>query len=108
MYGPVYEFYDNVPVPGREEYYDSEKYEVKRHDWKKTNRMTDIITLINKARNENPAFQSTWNMQFCHIEDQNLLAFSKQRMIFPILFWWSLTSILMQNTLGLCNFQKNV
>jgi starch synthase (maltosyl-transferring) len=77
MYGPVYEFYDNVPVPGKEEYYDSEKYEVKRHDWKKTNRMTDIITLINKARKENPAFHSTWNIQFCHIEDQNLLAFLK-------------------------------
>jgi starch synthase (maltosyl-transferring) len=77
VYGPVYEFYDNVPVPGKEEYYDSEKYEVKRHDWKKTNRMTDIITLLNKARNENPALQSTWNMQFCHIEDQNMLAFLK-------------------------------
>ncbi|HMG89017.1 MAG TPA: alpha-1,4-glucan--maltose-1-phosphate maltosyltransferase [Chryseolinea sp.] len=77
MYGPVYEFYDNVPVPGKEEYYDSEKYEVKRHDWKKTNRMTDIITLINKARKENPALQSTWNIQFCHIEDHNLLAFLK-------------------------------
>jgi starch synthase (maltosyl-transferring) len=77
VYGPVYEFYDSVPVPGKEEYYDSEKYEVKRHDWKKTNRMTDIITLLNKARNENPALQSTWNMQFCHIEDQNMLAFLK-------------------------------
>jgi starch synthase (maltosyl-transferring) len=77
VYGPVYEFYDNVPVPGKEEYYDSEKYEVKRHDWKKTNRMTDIMTLLNKARKENPALQSTWNMQFCHIEDQNMLAFLK-------------------------------
>ena len=77
IYGPVYEFYDNVPVPGKEEYYNSEKYEVKRHDWKKTNRMTDIITLINKARKENPALQSTFNMQFCHIEDQNMLAFLK-------------------------------
>jgi len=77
MYGPVYEFYDNVPMEGKEEYYNSEKYEVKRHDWKKTNRMTDIITLINKTRKENPALHSTWNMQFCHIEDQNMLAFLK-------------------------------
>jgi starch synthase (maltosyl-transferring) len=77
MYGPVYEFYDNVPMQGKEEYYNSEKYEVKRHDWKKTNRMTDIITLVNKIRKENPALHSTWNMQFCHIEDQNLLAFLK-------------------------------
>lgn len=77
MYGPVYEFYDNNPVPGREEYYDSEKYEVKLHDWKKTNRMTDIITIINQARKNNAALQSTWNLQFCAIENTNLLAYLK-------------------------------
>lgn len=77
VYGPPYEFYDNVPVPGREEYFDSEKYEIKHHDWKKTNRMTDIITLLNLARKNNPSLQSTWNMQFCAIENPNLLAFLK-------------------------------
>jgi starch synthase (maltosyl-transferring) len=77
IYGPVYEFYDNVPVPGKEEYFNSEKYEVKKHDWKRTNRATDIISLINKARNTHAALQSTWNMQFCTIEDPNLLAFIK-------------------------------
>jgi starch synthase (maltosyl-transferring) len=77
MYGPVYEFYDNSPVPGREEYYDSEKYEFKLHDWKKTNRMTDIITIINHARKTNVALQSTWNLQFCAIENTNLLAYLK-------------------------------
>jgi starch synthase (maltosyl-transferring) len=77
MYGPVYEFCDNIPVPSKEEYMDSEKYEVKKHDWKRTNRMTDIITLLNKARNENAALQSTWNMQFCAIENANLIAYLK-------------------------------
>jgi starch synthase (maltosyl-transferring) len=77
MYGPAYEFCDNVPVPSKEEYMDSEKYEVKKHDWKKTNRMTDIITLLNKARKENAALQSTWNMQFCLIENPNLIAYLK-------------------------------
>lgn len=77
VYGPVYEFYDNNPMQGKEEYFNSEKYEVKHHDWKKSNRMTDIMTLINKARKENAALQSTWNIQFCHIEDQNMLAFVK-------------------------------
>jgi starch synthase (maltosyl-transferring) len=77
IYGPVYEFCENVPVPGREEYMDSEKYEVKKHDWKKTNRMTDVITLINKARKENRALQSTWTLEFCSIENPNLLAFLK-------------------------------
>jgi starch synthase (maltosyl-transferring) len=77
IYGPVYEFCDNVPVPGREEYMDSEKYEIKLHDWRRTNRITDIITLLNKARKENIALQSTWNLQFCFIENPNLLAYIK-------------------------------
>lgn len=77
MYGPVYEHYDNKPMPGKEEYLDSEKYEVKLHDWKKTNRMTDIITLVNRARNQNEALQSTWNIHFCTIENSNLLAYLK-------------------------------
>ncbi|HEY9047384.1 MAG TPA: alpha-1,4-glucan--maltose-1-phosphate maltosyltransferase [Ohtaekwangia sp.] len=77
IYGPAYEFYDNTPMPGKEEYYNSEKYEIKSYDWKMTNRMTDIITIINQARKNNAALQSTWNIQFCHIENQNLLAYLK-------------------------------
>lgn len=77
IYGPPYEFYDNIPVPGREEYMDSEKYEIKKHDWKKTNRMTDIITILNRARKSHPALQSTWNLHFCNIEQPDLLAYLK-------------------------------
>lgn len=77
MYGPVYEFCENVPVPSKEEYMDSEKYEVKHYDWKKTNRMTDIITILNKARHAHPALQSTWNLHFCLIENPNLIAYLK-------------------------------
>ena len=77
IYGPAYEFYDNVPMQGKEEYYDSEKYEIKTHDWKRTNRMTDIITIINQARKNHAALQSTWNIQFCFIENANLLAYLK-------------------------------
>ncbi|NOT76451.1 MAG: alpha-1,4-glucan--maltose-1-phosphate maltosyltransferase [Cyclobacteriaceae bacterium] len=77
LYGPPYEFYENTPIDGREEYFNSEKFEIKSYDWRKTNRMTDIITLLNKARRENPALQSTWNMTFCSIENPNLIAFLK-------------------------------
>lgn len=77
VYGPPYEFYENVPVEGREEYHNSEKYEVKQYDWKKTNRMTDIITIINKARKGNAALQTTWNTIFCSIENPNLIAYLK-------------------------------
>ena len=77
IYGPAYEWHDNIPMQGKEEYFNSEKYEVKHHDWKKTNRMTDIISMINAARKNNKALQSTWNIQFCTIENANLLAYLK-------------------------------
>lgn len=77
VYGPAYEFYENTPMEGKEEYFNSEKYEVRHYDWKRTNRMTDIMTLLNKARKENKALQSTWNLQFCAIENPNLIAYLK-------------------------------
>jgi starch synthase (maltosyl-transferring) len=77
MYGPSYEFNENVPVEGKEEYLNSEKYEVRHYDWKRTNRMTDIISLVNRARKENEALQSTWNIRFCTIENGNIMAYVK-------------------------------
>ena len=77
MYGPAFEFCDNTPMEGREEYFNSEKYEIKSYDWRKTSRMTDIITLINKARHGNPALQSTWNLQFCSVENPHIIAYLK-------------------------------
>ena len=64
-------------MEGKEEYFNSEKYEIKSFDWRRTNRMTDIITLLNKARRENAALQSTWNLTFCTIENPNLIAYIK-------------------------------
>lgn len=77
LYGPPYEFYENVPIEGREEYFNSEKYEIKVYDWKRTNRMTDIISMVNRFRKENKALQSTWNIVFCPVENNQLLAYVK-------------------------------
>jgi len=77
VYGPSYEFYENTPIEGREEYFNSEKYEVRHYDWKRTNRMTDIMSYLNKIRRENPALQSTWNTQFCAIENNQIVAYIK-------------------------------
>lgn len=77
IYGPPFEFCENVPVEGKEEYHESEKYEIKKYEWKRTNRMTDIISILNKARKEHPALQSTWNIQFLNIQDPNLMAYLK-------------------------------
>jgi starch synthase (maltosyl-transferring) len=50
---------------------------VRHYDWKRTNRMTDIMSILNKIRKENEALQSTWNIQFCPIENSQLLAYLK-------------------------------
>lgn len=77
MYGPVYEFFENNPVEGKEEYFNSEKYEIKHYNWRKTNRMTDIIALMNGIRHQHPAFHSTWNLTFCPVENNNIIAYLK-------------------------------
>lgn len=77
IYGAAFELLDNTSWNGREEFNDSEKYEIKQYPWKRTNRMTDIITLLNGARKENPALQNTWNIQFLTVENPNLLAYIK-------------------------------
>src|SRR5690606_41874069 len=88
IYGPAFEFYDNEPVPGREEYLNSEKYEIKQHDWKKANRMTDIITVINWARRHHPALQSSWNPQFSALDEPNLPPYLKTaEQLWPVSLW---------------------
>jgi starch synthase (maltosyl-transferring) len=77
VYGPSYEFNENTPIEGREEYFNSEKYEVRHYDWKRTNRMTDIMSMLNKIRKENEALQSTWNIQFCPVESNQIMAYLK-------------------------------
>ncbi len=77
VFGPVFELMVNAAVPGREEYLDSEKYEVRHWDWEKTNKLTQVIELVNKFRNENEALQFTNNYTACHIDNNQLLAFLK-------------------------------
>jgi starch synthase (maltosyl-transferring) len=39
--------------------------------------MTDIMAMLNRIRKENAALQSTWNIQFCPIENNQLIAYLK-------------------------------
>lgn len=69
MYGPAFELCEHLPVaPGREEYLDSEKYEIKRWDIDRPGNIRAEITRINRIRRENPALQNTANIEFVRIE----------------------------------------
>ncbi len=77
IYGPIFEQMVHEAIIGKEEYHDSEKYEVKHHQWSKTNKLKSIITAVNQVRKDNPALQETNNIEFCSIDNDQILAFFK-------------------------------
>jgi starch synthase (maltosyl-transferring) len=77
IFGPTYEYLYHAPYPNKEEYLYSEKYEIKYWNWEHRNKLTYIISQVNKIRNENSAFHDTNNIEFCKIENDNLLAYLK-------------------------------
>lgn len=77
VFGPSYELMVHDALPGKEEYLDSEKYEVRHWDWNHRNKLMHVITLVNKIRNENEALQFTNNYQECHINNDQMMAWIK-------------------------------
>ncbi len=72
-----YELCENAPLPGREEYLDSEKYQLKTRDWNKAGNIKAFITRLNRARQDNPALQSYANIDFIPADNDQILAFYK-------------------------------
>ena len=77
IYGPVFELGLNKAYPGKEEYIDSEKYEIKLWDWERDTKTKQLITQINRIRKENTALQSTWNIEFHEADNPQLICYSK-------------------------------
>jgi starch synthase (maltosyl-transferring) len=78
VYGPAYELCENVPAkPGSEEYFNSEKYEIRRWDRTSVHSLAPLITLINRIRRENPALQSDGSLHFHSVDNPNILCYSK-------------------------------
>ncbi|GCD76893.1 alpha-1,4-glucan:maltose-1-phosphate maltosyltransferase [Thermaurantimonas aggregans] len=77
IYGPVYEYGIHEPYPGKEEYLNSEKYEIYHWDWTRETRLTVLIRLINQIRKTYKSFQTTYNLTFCPVNDDHLLAYYK-------------------------------
>ncbi|MGK0253739.1 MAG: starch synthase (maltosyl-transferring) [Mariniflexile sp.] len=77
LYGPVFEYMLSEAILGREEYLNSEKFQITHYDWNIENKLIAVITKINQIRHQNEALQQTNNIKFCYIENNNLLAFYK-------------------------------
>jgi starch synthase (maltosyl-transferring) len=72
-----YELCENTPVPGREEYLNSEKYEYKVWDWDRPGNIIPYITRINAIRREHPALHLYDNLRFYPSDDENITAYGK-------------------------------
>jgi starch synthase (maltosyl-transferring) len=72
-----FEFCENEPIPGKEEYINSEKYEIKVRDWSSEYNIKNTIRRVNEIRRENPALQQMENLHFLSADNDNILSFVK-------------------------------
>jgi starch synthase (maltosyl-transferring) len=78
-----YELCENTPLrPGSEEYLDSEKYQYRPRDWDTVERdglgIAPFITSLNRIRKSHPALHWLRNLQFHHVDQPELMCFSKR------------------------------
>ncbi|HEY4403519.1 MAG TPA: alpha-1,4-glucan--maltose-1-phosphate maltosyltransferase [Xanthobacteraceae bacterium] len=73
-----FELLEHEPLPGKEEYLDSEKYEVKVRDWNKPGNIKNYIGQLNWLRRANAALQQTDNLRFAAIDDDEVIGFVKE------------------------------
>ncbi|HJT18824.1 MAG TPA: alpha-1,4-glucan--maltose-1-phosphate maltosyltransferase [Nitrospira sp.] len=79
IYGPAFELCENRPrEPGSEEYLDSEKYEIKHWPVDRDDSLRELIARVNRIRRENVALHHDWSLRFHPIDNDWLLAYSKQ------------------------------
>lgn len=77
IYGPAFELGDHVPAPGKEEYIDNEKYELKDWDLEAPHSLRDLIARVNRIRKANPALHSNDNLRFHAIQNDQIIAYTK-------------------------------
>lgn len=78
MYGPAFESMESRPLrPGSEEYLESEKYQIRHWDLNRPDSLREFITLVNRIRNENPAMQGDWSLEFHPVNNDQLICYSK-------------------------------
>ncbi|MFC7703575.1 alpha-1,4-glucan--maltose-1-phosphate maltosyltransferase [Plastorhodobacter daqingensis] len=73
-----YEICEAAPVPGKEEYLNSEKYEIRAWDMDQPGHIKDDIRLMNRLRRDHPALQGFDNLSFYHAGNDQVLAYGKQ------------------------------
>lgn len=77
IFGPAFELCVSEAIPGKEEYFNSEKYEIQHWNWDSPGNLKDFIARVNRIRKENPALQTTCNVQFSEVDNDYILFYGK-------------------------------
>lgn len=72
-----FELCEATPLPGKEEYLDSEKYQIRAWDWQRPGNIIAEITQLNRIRKENPALHSHLGIQFLNAWNDGILAYAR-------------------------------
>jgi len=72
-----FELCEATPLPGREEYADAEKYEIKAWDWNRPGNIIPEITALNWIRRTNPALQTHLGVKFLGGANPSIITFEK-------------------------------
>jgi starch synthase (maltosyl-transferring) len=73
-----YEVSENAGLPGREEFADSEKYEIKYRDYDAPGNLVDFITRLNAIRRENAALHDWRNVEFYRADNDHVIFYGKR------------------------------
>lgn len=73
-----FELCEAAAIPGREEYADSEKYQLRQRDYRAPGNIVGEITRLNRIRRENPALHSHLGFQAYNAWNDNILYFGKR------------------------------
>jgi len=73
-----FELCENAPIkPGSEEYFDSEKYQIKPRDWNQAGTLRELIARVNQIRRDYAALQQNATLAFHSTDNPHFLFFSK-------------------------------
>jgi starch synthase (maltosyl-transferring) len=73
-----FELLEHEPIPGKEEYLNSEKYELKVRDWNRPGNIKAYIRRLNQIRRNNTALLQTNNLRFAQVDDSEVIGFVKE------------------------------
>ena len=73
-----FELCEAQALPGREEYLNSEKYEIRAWEWDRPGHIRDDVALVNRLRREHPALRDFTNLEFYNAWDDNILYYGRR------------------------------